>query len=171
MVSRQETARPLLTAGEVMQLPPSDELVLVSGTPPIRAKKARYFNDCRLARRVLPAPTATSLHGDVAISNLTPPTDWTTLHPPHDGSSMSSFAKQADSANSGIRREPELPEHEAITREAPVPLPEFALLDDERDRKAGRTAALQRSITAVVRQAAMDPDDGMAFWGAACEPG
>ena len=45
MVSRQETARPLLTPGEVMQLPPDDELVLVSGVPPIRAKKARYFED------------------------------------------------------------------------------------------------------------------------------
>ena len=33
MVSRQETARPLLTPGEVMQLPPGDELVLVSGCP------------------------------------------------------------------------------------------------------------------------------------------
>jgi len=31
MVSRQETGRPLLTAGEVMQLPPCDELVPVSG--------------------------------------------------------------------------------------------------------------------------------------------
>jgi TraM recognition site of TraD and TraG len=30
MVSRQETARPLLTPGEVMQLPPTDELVLGS---------------------------------------------------------------------------------------------------------------------------------------------
>src|SRR5439155_19391292 len=48
MISRQETARPLLTAGEVMQLPPTDELVLVSGVPPIRAKKARYFEDARL---------------------------------------------------------------------------------------------------------------------------
>src|SRR5215831_13753565 len=47
MVSRQETARPLLTAGEVMQLPPADELVLMSGFPPIRAKKARYFQDRR----------------------------------------------------------------------------------------------------------------------------
>jgi type IV secretion system protein VirD4 len=41
MMSRQETAWPLLTAGEVMQLPPEDELVMVSGCPPIRAKKAR----------------------------------------------------------------------------------------------------------------------------------
>ncbi len=47
MVSRSETARPLLTPGEVMQLPPADEIVMVSGTPPIRAKKARYFEDRR----------------------------------------------------------------------------------------------------------------------------
>src|SRR5882757_3946997 len=56
MVSRQETARPLLTPGEVMQLPPEYELVLVSGVPPIRAKKARYFEDRRLAERVRPPP-------------------------------------------------------------------------------------------------------------------
>ena len=31
MVSRQETARPLVTPGEVMQLPPEQELVMVSG--------------------------------------------------------------------------------------------------------------------------------------------
>jgi type IV secretion system protein VirD4 len=31
MVSRQETARQLLTPGEIMQLPPTDEIVMVSG--------------------------------------------------------------------------------------------------------------------------------------------
>ena len=35
----------LLTPGEVMQLPAEDELVLVSGCPPIRAKQARYYED------------------------------------------------------------------------------------------------------------------------------
>ena len=45
MVSRQETARPLLTPGEVMQLPQNEEIVLISGAPPIRACKARYFED------------------------------------------------------------------------------------------------------------------------------
>ena len=45
MVSRSETARPLLTPGEVMQLPPTDEIVMVSGVHPIRAKKARYYED------------------------------------------------------------------------------------------------------------------------------
>src|ERR1700730_1249802 len=53
MVSRQETARRLLTPGEVMQLPPTDEIVMVAGTPPIRAKKARYYEDHRFAERVL----------------------------------------------------------------------------------------------------------------------
>jgi type IV secretion system protein VirD4 len=55
MVSRQETARALLTPGEVMQLPPSDELVLVAGHPPVRAQKLRYFEDVSFtARRVAP---------------------------------------------------------------------------------------------------------------------
>src|SRR6202789_3637376 len=56
MVSRQETSRPLLTPGEIMQLPPGDELVLVSGTAPIRAKKARYFEDPELNARIVAPP-------------------------------------------------------------------------------------------------------------------
>ena len=56
MVSRQETSRPLLTQGEVMQLPPTDELVLVSGLPPIRARKLRYYEDRNFVSRLLPAP-------------------------------------------------------------------------------------------------------------------
>ncbi|MDC7682142.1 conjugal transfer protein TraG [Asticcacaulis sp. BYS171W] len=56
MVSRQETARQLLTPGEVMQLPPQDELVLVSGIAPIRAKKLRYFEDANFTTRRLPPP-------------------------------------------------------------------------------------------------------------------
>jgi type IV secretion system protein VirD4 len=56
MVSRQETARPLLTQGEVMQLPPADELIMVSGLAPIRAKKLRYYEDANFIARALPAP-------------------------------------------------------------------------------------------------------------------
>jgi len=57
MVSRQETARPLLTPGEVMQLPQTDELVLLAGMPPIRARKLRYFEDQRFTDRLLAAPS------------------------------------------------------------------------------------------------------------------
>ena len=56
MVSRQETARALLTPGEVMQLPPTDELVFVAGHSPVRAKKLRYFEDGNFKNRILPAP-------------------------------------------------------------------------------------------------------------------
>ena len=57
MVSRQETARALLTPGEVMQLPATDELVLVSGLAPIRATKLRYYEDSNFTSRVAPAPS------------------------------------------------------------------------------------------------------------------
>ena len=76
MVSRQETARPLLTPGEIMQLSPSDELVLVSGVPPIRARKARYYEDIRLTERVLPPPAVGKQFG-VAASD-----DWSRLPAP-----------------------------------------------------------------------------------------
>jgi type IV secretion system protein VirD4 len=60
MVSRQETARQLLTPGEIMQLPPDDEIVMVSGVHPLRAKKARYYKDKRFTERLLPAPVSGS---------------------------------------------------------------------------------------------------------------
>ncbi|MEM7569751.1 MAG: conjugal transfer protein TraG [Pseudomonadota bacterium] len=56
MVSRQESPRQLLTPGEVMQLPADEEIVLISGLPPIRAKKLRYYEDANFTGRVLPAP-------------------------------------------------------------------------------------------------------------------
>lgn len=56
MVSRQETARPLLTPGEVMQLPVDEAIVMLSGVPPIRAKKLRYYEDRNFMRRLCTAP-------------------------------------------------------------------------------------------------------------------
>lgn len=55
MVSRSETARPLLTPGEIMQLPSDDAIVMVAGTRPIRAKKARYYQDTHLMARIMKA--------------------------------------------------------------------------------------------------------------------
>ena len=63
MVSRQETARQLLTPGEVMQLPADEELVLVSGTPPVRARKLRYYQDRNFTTRVLPPIDAAQCDG------------------------------------------------------------------------------------------------------------
>src|SRR6202012_2372187 len=76
MVSRQETARPLLTPGEVMQLPSSDEIVMVAGVPPIRAKKVRYFEDRRFKDRVLAPPAASGQRGTSSVD------DWSLLPVP-----------------------------------------------------------------------------------------
>ena len=72
MVSRQETQRALITPGEVMQLPPEDEIVLVSGTPPVRARKLRYYEDQNFKARILPEPDSESGQGG-APAALKPP--------------------------------------------------------------------------------------------------
>jgi type IV secretion system protein VirD4 len=58
-VSSQETPRPLMTPGEVLQLPADAALVLVSGTPPIRARKLAYYADRNFIARCLPPPVLT----------------------------------------------------------------------------------------------------------------
>jgi type IV secretion system protein VirD4 len=55
-MSEQETPRPLLTPGEVLQLPADEALVLVSGAPPIRANKLQYYADRNFLARCLAAP-------------------------------------------------------------------------------------------------------------------
>ena len=77
MVSRQETARPLLTPGEVMQLPDHQEIVMVSGHPPARATKIRYYTDRNFTARVLPAPVL----GDGAYADrpATRADDWSAI--------------------------------------------------------------------------------------------
>ena len=161
MVSRQETARPLLTPGEVMQLPPADELVLVSGVPPIRAKKARYFEDPRLSERVLAPPQL-----PVEQNGAAPPDDWSGLPVAvavgavaESGVSIETGVD--DPANAGIRREPELPEHEEIAPERTSPPPEFAFTEDDPDDDAVRARVMRRQMSGLARQAAMDPGDGL----------
>ena len=68
-----------------------------------------------------------------------------------------------DPANSGVRREPALPEHEAIVSEHAVSTPELALLEDEPDDDPVRARALSQSFRAVARQAALDPDDELGL--------
>ena len=62
----QETPRPLLTPGEILQLPQDDALVLVSGSPPIRARKLKYYADRNFLARRLAAPAlAAGRYADV----------------------------------------------------------------------------------------------------------
>jgi len=175
MVSRQETARPLLTPGEIMQLPPTDELVLVSGLAPIRAKKVRYYADRRLAARVLSLPERKPARSQAAA----PDDDWSALKPiavpARPVPTPAPAAKPApqpteteDPANAGIRREPELPEHEAIAPDTPPARlsREFEDLDQEpdADAEAVKSRVLQgRASRGLARQVALDPGDGMAL--------
>jgi type IV secretion system protein VirD4 len=161
MVSRQETPRPLLTPGEVMQLPPDDELVLMSGCPPLRAKKARYFEDRRFTERVLPAPQPGGTPAPVA------PDPWSSLplrRPPETQATDAHHGE--DTANSGLRREPELPEHVAIANEATAPAPakEFdVVVEDTDDSVALQARALSKQLRGVVRQTPLDHDDGLGM--------
>jgi type IV secretion system protein VirD4 len=160
MVSRSETARPLLTPGEVMQLPPADEIVMVAGTPPIRAKKARYYEDARFKERVLSPP-------DPQKSGLTSRADgWSVLTPQKADAVLLSKIERAESdqANSGLRREPELPDHVAIAKETtdPRPAEEFSIvLDDESDDAASQARVLRQQMRGIARQVSLDPNDGM----------
>jgi type IV secretion system protein VirD4 len=173
MVSRSETARPLMTPGEVMQLPPDDEIVMVAGVPPIRAKKARYFEDRRLAERILPAPK----HQEGGLKPK--PDDWSALapvkppapvadHGPGGGVAASANVAPTDGkaeddpANAGLRREPGLERHKDIAPEPIKPAAnEFDPDMDERDDDAVRVRALARNARNVAQQISMDPGDGM----------
>lgn len=175
MVSRQETARPLLTPGEVMQLSPADELVLVSGLHPIRAKKARYYENRQLKRRILPPPVPDGAQDATCILDRAAglADDWG--RPPIPCAPASSTAQapvdlsgdDVDAANSGILREPDLPNHEEVAPEPPgKAAQEFSVLDDEPEGEedgAARARVLRRKTRSLARQIAMDPDDGIAL--------
>jgi type IV secretion system protein VirD4 len=67
MVSRQETARQLITPGEIMQLPASEQLILLSGFSPIKAQKVRYYADKNFTGRVVsPPPLAPNGYGGLS---------------------------------------------------------------------------------------------------------
>ncbi len=158
MVSRQETARPLLTPGEVMQLPPADELLLVSGIHPVRARKVRYFEDSRLMERIVPPPVR------AAVPTASTEDDWNGRVIPMAGRAQANAdgaTTDVDTANGGIRREAELPEHEEIVPLEPPTEREFDVLDDEPDVDAARARQMRQGMRFVARQAALDPADGI----------
>ena len=142
MVSRQETARPLLTPGEVMQLPPADELVLVSGLAPIRAKKLRYYQDRNFTSRVLPPPKLDGGDGAYADRPNPRPDDWgSEIREPHIQLAGEADEEQAATSEEegGLQqqRHPGLPEEEA----SPTPKPEPSLdpaTEDENDAVADK---------------------------------
>jgi type IV secretion system protein VirD4 len=164
MVSRSETARQLLTPGEIMQLPPDDEIVMVAGSPPIRAKKARYYIDPRLTERILPPPDPATIAASAR------PDGWSALKPLVPDAALVAAAEETarkkaeDKANSGLRREPDMPQHVEIVHEKKEPAPEDEfkhLLGDDQEDSAQQRQIMRRQMRGVARQVAMDPNDGI----------
>jgi type IV secretion system protein VirD4 len=160
MVSRSETARPLLTPGEIMQLPPADEIVMVAGTPPIQAKKARYYEDGRFKERILPPPA------------LTKPTrpgtdDWSRLplpaQPPSAMPEMKIAAEDGDEDPTGSERrhQPELTRAAPVEKKAPIENEFDAGFDDDVEEDAARISRANQVMQGVARQVSLDPNDGM----------
>ena len=158
MVSRSETARQLLTPGEIMQLPPSDEIVMVAGTPPIRAKKARYFEDARFKERVLAPP-------DLVRSCKPQSDDWSAMPVPQrplfDTTTTTSGDPDEDPTGSERRHQPELSHANPIEKRKPIEN-EFDPPDEDGEDDATRSRRLTQVMGLnVARQVSMDPGDGM----------
>jgi len=158
MVSRQETSRPLLTPGEVMQLPPADELVLVSGVPPIRAKKLRYFEDGRFKPRLLAAPVLSD--GPYADRPLIRPHDWAGLSAA--AAVLADGDEEADDTTGGLQQErhPSLPDEQRPAPEA-EPADPLGLGDEDGDGAAdARLLNPLRALSPVVAAHAVNEGTG-----------
>ncbi|MCK1323565.1 conjugal transfer protein TraG [Bradyrhizobium sp. 156] len=161
MVSRSETARPLLTPGEIMQLPPADEIVIVAGTPPIRAKKARYYEDRRFKDRIMQPPALTK--------PARPGTDdWSRLplpaRPPSATTSNATSLGEADDddpTGSERRHQPELSRAAPVAKKAPIENEFEVGLDDDADDDTARLSRANQIMQGVARQVSLDPNDGM----------
>ena len=162
MVSRQETARPLLTPGEVMQLPPDEAVVMVSSLAPIKAKKLRYYADSNFKHRVLPPPALAD--GQYADAPPSRPDDWSGLAiPPTPAAPATASADGMGSFSAddgGPRRQPELSETLAYDPELAASAADLGLLDDD-DLPLPLPRQLDPAMQRTARLASLDPNDGI----------
>ena len=163
MVSRQETARPLLTPGEVMQLPTDEAVVMVSSVAPIKAKKLRYFADANFKPRVLPPPVVTAgRYTDVPPARAD---DWSGLAVPAvpaapATASADDMEALGSTDDGGPRRQPELSEAIAYAPEMDAPASDLWLLDDD-DMPPVLPGQLDPALQRTARLASLDPNDGI----------
>jgi type IV secretion system protein VirD4 len=158
MVSRQETSPPLLTSGEVMQLSPNEAIVMVSGLHPLRARKVRYYEDPQLKSRIL-KPSCMD-----PVSVVPQPDDWSGRTPiPPSAKLLAALKRKVRDPNGGIRREPELPQHEDVVIKVPLAENVFDAAPDEGDTDALQATALNRSMQGLARSVSLDPDDKMGL--------
>lgn len=158
MVSSQETARPLLTPGEVMQLPPADELVMVSGLAPIRAKKLRYYEDSNFTARIYPAPVlAEDCYADRPDSR---PDDWggqvRTIHVRLAASIDEDSGVSEDEGGVQQQRHPGLAEEGIFKSVTMDDSADLGLSDDESDLAADKRMLDSAGLGTVARAHAIN---------------
>jgi type IV secretion system protein VirD4 len=163
MVSRQETARALLTPGEVMQLPPTDELVLVAGTPPIRATKLRYYEDGAFKARLLPPPLLTD--GDYTDRPPSRPDDWIGIVRGTDARLGTTVENSGDDSGGLERARHPGQEIERPLSPDPITIDPLGLGDEDGDLAADQRAmdqsrALRTARTVYAIDAGADGSDG-----------
>jgi len=159
MVSRQETARPLLTPGEVMQLPSDEAVVMVGGSPPVKAKKLRYYADTNFTQRVLPSPALAD--GQYIDAPPVRPNDWSGLAIPAVPAAAAITSDGFDSNdNGGPRRQPELSESITYDPTPEHPASDLSLLDDDDDALAF-PHQLDPAMQRTARLASLNPNDGI----------
>jgi type IV secretion system protein VirD4 len=158
MVSRQESARALLTPGEVMQLPPHQEVVMVSGHAPVRAQKLRYFDDENFRARVMPPPVLNShVYADRPAARSD---DWSQLPLPTSAAAVAAAPPMSESDEGGLHRHPQLGEED---ERSPILEDEFQMLDDAEPVQVRDTARNARQLRRVTRLATLDPSDGLSL--------
>lgn len=160
MVSRQETARPLLTPGEVMQLPADEAVVMVGSLPPIKAKKLRYYTDANFSQRVLPPPELAD--GRYADAPPSRPDDWSDLAIPAVPFVVATSVGATDADEGGLRQQPELSVVAASGIEPEPPVSDLSLLDDD-DPISPFPNQLEPALQRTARLASLDPDDGISL--------
>lgn len=161
MVSRSDTARALLTRGEIMQLPADDEIIMLAGLHPVRAKKVRYFMDTQLKSRILAPPVCSKAAADPEKSG-----GWEDflVQPAVKRVSKKTVKRRKHVDDGGIQRQRTLDfADERESERPPEPTNEFIIADgqkqDEKDEHYN--LALRRRMDTVARQAGMDPADGL----------
>ena len=164
MVSRTDTARPLLTPGEIMQLPDDEEIIMLAGVHPVRAKKVRYYRDKRLSDRVLAPPS-----DETAQANTSRRNDWPRAAPVCAPAHAPETIIMAPPQPPPVRIEDEgghqltLPFDQPVEPKVQAPPDEFDY-SDRTEVPARQVAAQQRRIelkAQVARQITLDPTDGI----------
>jgi hypothetical protein len=138
-----------------MQLPPTDEIVMTSGVHPIRAKKARYYEDGRFQERIVAPPIP-------ARPKAGRPDDWSSLPlPPPPSAPAGTDGEDTDDENpknTGRRKQPELCQG-IVEKQAPIEN-EFALDQvDDREEDAPRIGRINDLMQGLAQQPSLDPGE------------